>query len=290
MQLDIFEHSRDVMLRNDVVHALEQRDAAMARASWQALATECPQDPSLPSLLVLTEAIEARSQAAFRDHEALRHARQAVQDHIQPAALRTFGEKGAAAWLCPLWRDLAQRAGPLAFRGDCGEDHAAPLWLRAGDWKAVVDVVAAIESWRRIPAPLAWMAQARLHLYGLQPTWAMLAELAWLSPRRFDELVQRSGDPVLQQLVRKFEANFEGAGDVNDLAWFPAWVLTDHPGLADHLGPAQGSQHHPPEQAMRVLIELLGLERQGRHHDIIARRKTLRDLRPSLYGAYMKTR
>jgi len=57
------------------------------------------------------------------------------------------------------------------------------------------------------------MAEARLHLYGLQATWPMLAELA-----------------------------------------------------------------------------CLGLERQGRHHDIVERRKALRDLHPSLYAAYMRTR
>jgi hypothetical protein len=290
MQLDIFEHSRDVMLRNDVVHALEQRDATLAQSSWQALFAECPNDPSLPSLLVLIEAMEASGQAAFRDYDELHRARQMADSHIQQAALRTFGEKNAAAWLRPLWRDLAQRAAPLAFRSDHGEDHTAALWLRAGDWKAAVDAVDAIESWRRIPAPLAWMAQAHQRLYGLQPAWALLAELAWLSPRRFDELVREAGDPVLEQLVRSFEANFEGAGDVDDLAWFPAWVLTDRPALAVHLAPAQMSRHSPPEQAMRVLIELLGLERQGRHYDIIPRRKTLRDLHPSLYEAYMKTR
>jgi len=45
-----------------------------------------------------------------------------------------------------------------------------------------------------------------------------------------------------------------------------------------------------PERAFRTLVELLGLERQGRQRDIIERRKTLRDLHPSLYAAYMRTR
>ena len=31
MQLDIFSHSRDVMLRNDVVAALERRDASQIK-------------------------------------------------------------------------------------------------------------------------------------------------------------------------------------------------------------------------------------------------------------------
>ena len=41
---------------------------------------------------------------------------------------------------------------------------------------------------------------------------------------------------------------------------------------------------------MRLLIELPGLERPGHHHDIVARRKALRGLQPSLYAAYMKSR
>lgn len=290
MQLDIFEHSRDVMLRNDVVHALDRRDGAAARVAWETLAKDYPTDESLPALLVLIVAIEGRGQLAFRDHDALRHAMSALQDNILPAALRIFGDKAATAWIGPLWRELAQRAASLAFRTDHGEAHAAPLWLRAGDWKAAAEAAERIESWRRIPAPLAWMVQARLQLYGLQATWGMLAELAWLSPRRLDEVVMHASDPSLQQLIRKFEASFEGAGDQGDLAWFPAWVLTERPVLAATLALAQPSQHSAPEKAMRVLIELLGLERQGRHQDVIARRKILRNIHPSLYADYMKTR
>src|SRR5207244_12588692 len=106
MQLDIFEHSREVMLRNDVVQALERHDATAARAACERLAAECPLDESLPALLVLTGAVAAPERKAFRDHDALRQARQALQQNTQPAALRTFGEKGAAAWLARLWQDL----------------------------------------------------------------------------------------------------------------------------------------------------------------------------------------
>jgi len=41
---------------------------------------------------------------------------------------------------------------------------------------------------------------------------------------------------------------------------------------------------------MRVLLELLGLERQGRQRDVIERRKTLRGLHAGLYAAYMASR
>jgi hypothetical protein len=45
-----------------------------------------------------------------------------------------------------------------------------------------------------------------------------------------------------------------------------------------------------PEQAMRLLLDLLHLERQGRQHDLPAQRRRLRELQPGLYAAYMKSR
>jgi hypothetical protein len=134
------------------------------------------------------------------------------------------------------------------------------------------------------------MAEARYRVDDLDGAWALLAELAWLSPGRFDQLTKRLADPLLHRLRKRFDASFEGDGDLRDLAWFPAWVLTAEPGLARLLGEAQPSLQAPPEQAMRLLLQLLGLERQGRHHDMIERRKALRDTHPSLYAAYMTTR
>lgn len=287
------------MLRNDVLLALEQHNAARARAAWQTIHQECAQDESLPALLTLTEAVQARARQVlprtlFADHSALRRARLALQDTVKPAALRLMGQVGAALWLRPFWQDLALGSAQLPFRPDSEQDHAAPVLLQIEDWQGALDAVAHIESWRRIPAPLAWMTQAKLHLHGLQVTWGLLAELAWLSPSRLEPLVQTSPDPTLQRLKDQFDAAFEATSDPADaaaeLAWFPAWVLTQRPALVAHLAQGQASLHSAPEQAMRLLVNLLGLERQGRHHDIVQLRKNLRDLNPWLYGAYMKTR
>ena len=209
-----------------------------------------------------------------------------------------MGKPAAALWLRPLWQDLVQRCAQLPFRAGSEQDHAAPMLLHIKDWQGALDAVARIESWRRIPAPLAWTAQARLHLYGLQASWALLAELAWLSPKRLEALIEASPDPTLQRLKDKFEAMFERGFDAPsdpvdaaaELAWFPAWVLTERPQLVAALAPAQASQNSEPEQAMRLLVNLLGLERQGRHNDIVKLRKDLRDLNPWLYREYMKTR
>jgi hypothetical protein len=41
---------------------------------------------------------------------------------------------------------------------------------------------------------------------------------------------------------------------------------------------------------MRIMLELLTLERQGRHHDLVERRKDLRGLHAGLFEAYIRTR
>jgi hypothetical protein len=254
MQLDIFDHSRDIMLRNDVVDALERRDASTARAAWLIFSKEFPLDDTLSPLAVLIDALEHRTCASFLDHGAVSDARRLLNSEIAPAAVRTFGKKAGATWLAPLWQEMAQRSAQLSFRPDRSE------------------------------------AEARYRVYGLEGAWALLAELAWLSPGRFDRLTKRLADPPLEKLRNRFDASFEGDGEVADLAWFPAWVLTEKPGLSRLLGETQHSLHSAPEQAMRLLLELLGLERQGRHHDMVERRKALRDVHPSLYAAYMATR
>jgi len=290
MQLDIFEHSRDVMLRNDVLHALQSRDAAAARAAWHRFAAELPHDDTLPTLDVLITALQQRDDDAIADTRSAKDALQQLREHVEPAARRLLGDAAATSWLLPLWRQLAQRCARLTFRADDSAVHAAPLWLVAGDWAAAAQAVAGIESWRRIPAPLAWMAEAQYRVQGLHATWGLLAELAWLSPGRFDDLIKRLADPLLQRLRRSFDAAFEGHGDVSDLAWLPAWCLTEKPDLAGPLAAAQPALQSPPERAMRTLLELLGLERQGRHRELIEHRKTLRGLHASLYAAYMRSR
>jgi len=290
MQLDFFNDSHSVTLRNDVILALQRCDVPAAEHAWETLDEHYPGDACLVAMLRLIEALTARTQAPFQTHAELRTARLALQDNITPAALQSLGLAEAAPWLRQRWQELATRAAALPFHSDQLEDHAAPLWLQAGQWQCAADAVAHIESWRRIPAPLSWMLHARLKLQGLQANWGLLAELAWLSPQRLDQLTQRAPEPLLHTLLAKFAQQFDGAGDATDLAWFPAWVLTERPALASALTQAQAGQHHPPEQALRVLLELLGLERQGRQHDVIERRKTLRGLHAALYSAYLATR
>ncbi|WP_268911852.1 hypothetical protein OOOCML_33735 (plasmid) [Cupriavidus necator H16] len=41
---------------------------------------------------------------------------------------------------------------------------------------------------------------------------------------------------------------------------------------------------------MRLVLELLNLERKGRHHDLVERCKALQSLHPSLFAKYMSSR
>jgi hypothetical protein len=290
MQLDIFDDSRDVMLRNDVLSALQQYDAPAACTAVQILASEYPNDGNLADLGMLASVLDGRSSARVSDHDAAMRAYRLLTDDVQPCARRLFGERAGAAWLVPLWRELAQRVAALPFSASQPDAHAAPLYLLADMWTEAGDAVSGIESWRRIPTPLMWMAEARYRLDGLEAAWPLLAELAWLSPIRLDGLMTRLDDRSLNALLRTFNARFDGKGDVSDLEWFPAWILTEKAGLAPLLKRTQLSRDRGPEKALKLMLRLLALEREGRHHELLDSRRELQTLHAGLYAAYMKAR
>ncbi|MGY6258601.1 hypothetical protein ACXIVK_34645 [Paraburkholderia caledonica] len=290
MQLDIFNDSRDVMLRNDVLSALQQYDAAGARRALQALENEYPEDEALVQLGLIADALEARSTAPFERHQAVLDARHLLSQDLQPAVSRLFPRADSARWLAPLWAELAGRAAVLPFRADQADAHSASLFLLATSWAEAEDAVLRIASWRRIPAPLSWMAQARYQIGGLDASWPLLVELAWLSPSLFDHLSEQLDDASLIALRRSFDAWFDGEGNIGDLAWFPAWVLTEKPGLAPLFRQAESTRRNAPERALKLVLELLSLERQGRHHELLQTRRELQSLSAAVYAAYMKTR
>jgi hypothetical protein len=145
-QLDLFEHSRDTMLRNDVLDALQRRDADAARLAWHALADFEPRHGALPALAGLIAALEsARNNTLFTVHAEAALAREQLSQSVMPVAQSQFGAAVAAAWLAPLWRGLANRAAALPFSAAQAEDHAAALWLNVGDATAAIEAVKAVE-------------------------------------------------------------------------------------------------------------------------------------------------
>ncbi|TCK33624.1 hypothetical protein B0G84_7903 [Paraburkholderia sp. BL8N3] len=266
------------------------RDGDAARLAWEKLREDYPDGDTLVSLDGLIGELGEDAAAPFADHQALQTCCRRLDAEIEPAARRLFGDAPAHAWLALCWRARARRAAALPFCADAGEHHAAALWLGADDWPAAREAVELIEAWRRIPVPLAWMAEARYRTEGLEAAWPLLTELAWLSPRRFADLLKRLADASLDALHRRFDAQFDGAGGLADLAWFPAWLLIEKPSLAPTLRTAQPSRQTSPERATRLVLQILDLERRGSQPELVERRRALRDMHAGLYAAYMKTR
>jgi hypothetical protein len=139
MQLDIFNDSRDVMLRNDVLSALQRYDVAGARRALQALANEYPDDVAQVHFGSIVNALAGRSTVPFDHHEAALQARRALSHEVQPAVAHVFPKQSGATWLAPLWVELAGRAAALPFRADHADAHAAPLFLLAARWAEASD-------------------------------------------------------------------------------------------------------------------------------------------------------
>jgi hypothetical protein len=289
MQFDLFESGRDTGLRYDLLNALEQFDVPAARTAFAILIAAFPQDATRTDMLCLIDVAEQRDTAPFTDHEAVAVVRARLH-RVETTALQMFGASNGRNWLAQLWRETAIRATNLPFLAKESENHAAALYLCAGDWSTVENAVTAIPSWRRIPAPLAWMAEAQYRRCGLEAAFPLLCELAWMVPERFGELVTRLADPVIASLLKKFHAGFEGDDDGPDLAWFPAWSIIENDTVVAWLRNLSSLHNDAPMQATKTLIELWGLERRGTSPAVVERRKRLQGLQASLYAAYMKTR
>lgn len=289
MQLDIFEHSRDVILRNTVIDAVKRRDADACEAAIAALATEYPADALLPDMAELRHRLRAAPlRAGLLAAEAASVLREA-EERVEPAARRVLGT-GAEIWLAPFWCELAQAIAGFPFDSRVETLHAAPFFMRGGDWRAALASVETIASWRRQPAPLAWMIEARFHVDGIDVAWPLIAELAWMAPHRAMPLLQRLDDARLARLLRTFSTEFEDSDAPDGFMWFPAWGMIEDADLADRLKLAEKGSGTLAECCARLVMTLLALERQGRHAELVENRRRLRDINGGLFALYMQRR
>jgi hypothetical protein len=164
MQLDIFEHSREVMLRNAAIDALRTRDVAAITRAIEALAAEYAGDPLLPAFTQLLERLRLSIAAPLDRASAAEILR--LTENAVTAAQRVLGA-AAGAWLSPLRTDLATAIADFGFDPSNEDLHAAPLLLRAGNAAESARKIEAIASWRRQPAPLAWKVEAEYRVSGL---------------------------------------------------------------------------------------------------------------------------
>ncbi|GHU32335.1 hypothetical protein AGMMS50256_22260 [Betaproteobacteria bacterium] len=289
MQLDLFEHSQDVVLRNAVVDAVKRRDADGGKAAIAALAVDYADDPLLPDMETLCRHMEAGPLPSVLSATDAAMLLQDAEGRLEPAARRLLGT-AAEAWFSTFWLALANAIAGLSFDPRTENLHAAPLCLRAGDWPAAIAAIEGIPSWRRQPIPLCWMIDARFHADGLEMVWPLIMELAWMAPRRASLLLPRLADLRLARLVRRFNTEFEDSDTENGFAWFPAWLLIEDGSFADKLKLAEQGRVTPPERCARLVMTLLSLERQGRHAEVVDNRRQLREVNGTLFAMYMQSR
>lgn len=288
MQLDLFLDGRDVMLQNGVIAALRERDADAVRRALAAMTAEFPAHALREPMETLLGAL-VQPLARCANHTDAASALHAMETITVPAAQHVFGDKDAGAWLAPQWRALAGAVAHLPFDSHHARTYAAALLLQCGDGAAAEAAVSRITSWRRIPQPLAWMAQARFAQNGLEAAWPLLLELAWIDSRTFSAAIPLIPEPLLHKLMKDFDTAFDDDG-APDRAWFPAWLLVTVPAMAWVIPQTQVCGNTTAERTARLVAELLALEKQGRHADLVARRKRLRDAHGELYTLYMASR
>lgn len=290
-QLDIFADSGDVIRRNAFADAVLAENLPQARTALQAWQAEWPDDRLLAPAAHLLAHLQAAGDAQASSGlpaTGVAAAADALEVDVGPAAAALLGD-GASAWLATQWCALAARARHVAWHAELARAHPAALFLRGGQWNSAAQAVASIPSWRRIPQPLLWMAEARWHDEGADVAWPLLAEAFWLAPARAHALLESLASHRLRQAMERFESDFE-LQDGDDWAWWPAWLAVDQPLLAEVLGLGEDAPDNTAATGFRLVASLLRLEREGRHHELVAARKGLQSLEPRLFACYMRTR
>lgn len=292
MQLDLFIHSADVGLRNAVIEALRARDTDAMRAAIDRLRADFPGDGHLDGFEHLFSGLSALNPPA-QSPTGIAEQLERIETQLLPSVQKLLGTDAAQRWIEPVYLDLAQGAVGKSFSRGLSSTHAAALFLRAGALAEARAAVAEIPSWRRIPEPLAWMAQIALRENKSEEFWPLLAELAWIAPALFTELLagldERASSALIRRLYREFGSTAEVDDESDEASWFPAWLLVEHPELLPFLRTAEHYSSRPARSAA-VLIDLLIGERQGAASSLPDKRKQLRDLAPMLFRHYMARR
>lgn len=288
-QLDLFLDGRDAFLVHEVVTSLLARDAARATRAIARLGDEHPRHPDLLALTLLADALPKWSSSP-RAPAALMARVEAVERELAPAARRLLGT-GAASFLAPVWRALAEAAAGLPFDDANPRAHAGWLFRQSDDWADVRRAVEAEPAWAARPVLRHWLGLARHHLGEREAAMRLWLPLCWIDPPFFAREVVTLPDAILRDGWDAFEETApvdDFLGDVpHAAAWFPAWLLVRHRGLARLFHAQDVSDGGPAARVFSALLILVPLEGQGLSDEVIAQRRALRQLSPEFFRYYM---
>ena len=288
-QLDLFLDSRAVTLANEAIDALSARDAVRAPASLDRLRREARDHPALPALETLAGAL-AGWRKPDADPAAIVRAVQWLDNAIAPAAGRALGP-AALAFVGGFFRDLADAARGLAYEPARATAHRAWLCLRCGEWGEAEEAARAIPGSTQNPDALHWLCVARYRRYGLAAARSSLFALAWHAPQRLPSILAELDDELLDGDWQAFDraSEWESVQESELPAWFPAWYLLEHPVVGKELDNVEFPDS-PPAKAVRLLLDLLEMEKRGNRPKLTIQREQLRLLNPDLFSLYMGRR
>ena len=289
VQLDLFLDSRAVVLANEVVRAIDERDGVRATRYARELRAEAADYRTLWSLEILARAL-TEWQRPPRDATSILSAVALLEDVIAPAARDAFVGR-ANDVLTPFFRDLAEASRGLAYEPSHAKAHCAWLLLRCGDWEHAEEAALGIPGASGNSDALHWIAVARHRRRDLAAARPAIFALAWCDPPRLATLIEALQDDVLDRDFRRFNGACEwmdiGASELP--AWFPAWYVLEHPAAADDLNFDEAATT-PPVRAARLVARILERERQGDWKALVALRAQFRLLSVDLFSLYMAHR
>jgi hypothetical protein len=127
-QLDIFDDSRDVGLRNDLAQAMLAADPVAARRIADMLQGEFGNDRVLAPAGTLIQYLEWRRPLSVPGHlevAAVLDTHRRLEGPLAAAAVAVLGAQEAPAWLAEQWRWLAEQAAGIGWQPADAEAHPA---------------------------------------------------------------------------------------------------------------------------------------------------------------------
>ena len=288
-QLDLFIDGRDAILVHEVVMGLVARDGNRVATDLARLRLEHPAHPDLPALGLLADALQALPPSA-PTHATVTARIEEMERRLAPAARRFLGAE-AATFLRPVWQTLAATAATMPF--DAAHPRAHPGWLcqQYGDWSTVRAAVEAEPDWEARPLLRCWMGLARHQLGEPDTAIRLWLPLCWMDPALF----ARHAPALPSAPVRDAWSAFERAAPFDEAladtthaaAWFPAWLLVRHWGLANLFRADEIPDADAPTRAFRTLLSLLPLERGALTDELVNQRRALRQISPGFFRHYL---
>jgi hypothetical protein len=289
-QLDLFAHSRTVMLLNDLIDSVLERDAAGVRKLLELLGAEAPGHPALYSFGALREALECWPASTDRPGDTARIV-DWLDSEVARAAASALGS-AASTFMRSLWHELAVAVAAQPYDPTHPRSHFAYCYLRAGDAQAALQALATIEEHDLDPFVLQCVILARYGASGWHACRSPFFTLALTAPQHLPPTLTTLSDPSLHADWERFWTDCIWLDQRDEMAgaWFPAWYLIEH-AATRMAGVVTGEESDAPwARAFRAMRVLLVLERNGYAAPLVAARTELRRIDTRLFEHYMSRR